>query len=137
MARFFRFRSSFFKSVTNIHSPIFISFGVVSTVPTASDAPAYVQDAFRKFDTEYRRQTYKKSKELSADRHDDCQNINDDDNINETESIKEFAAEQEPMPIETEKKPIQSGNKMKKYIRNSAIICIEALMIFLIFRGTN
>ena len=53
MSRFFRTFRPFIRNVGNIGTPICVSFGVASTIPTNNDAPSYVQDVFRQFGQTY------------------------------------------------------------------------------------
>ena len=49
MSTFFRSVRPFLRTIRKISTPVCVSFGVGSTVPTSRDAPAYVQDSFREF----------------------------------------------------------------------------------------
>eukprot|EP01084_Bolivina_argentea_P066310 120862_1 len=53
MSRFFRTTKPFIRNIGTISTPLCVTFGIASTVPTNKDAPDYVQDAFTQFNTTY------------------------------------------------------------------------------------
>merc|ERR1719242_231648 len=84
MAHFFRSTSPFFRTITSISTPLCISFGVASSVPTTNDAPAYVQDVFSKFDANYH-QTLQNKKDLIEKQWKDIKHLHSDHTSTKTD----------------------------------------------------
>eukprot|EP01084_Bolivina_argentea_P315761 547164_1 len=60
MRRFFQKSTPFFRRIGSISLPICASLGLLSSVPTESDAPEYVKDVFKNFSDRYLKQTNQK-----------------------------------------------------------------------------
>ena len=116
MARFFRTTSSFVRSITNISTPLCISFGVANAVPTTDDAPEYVQDVFRKFDTEYH-QTLTNTEERQKEQWNNIKHIQPEhanskmDTVAQSISISEAFAEPAITTETTTIKAVQTEDK--------------------------
>eukprot|EP00486_Rosalina_sp_Unknown_P006050 CAMPEP_0201571298 /NCGR_PEP_ID=MMETSP0190_2-20130828/13997_1 /ASSEMBLY_ACC=CAM_ASM_000263 /TAXON_ID=37353 /ORGANISM="Rosalina sp." /LENGTH=362 /DNA_ID=CAMNT_0047995777 /DNA_START=18 /DNA_END=1106 /DNA_ORIENTATION=- len=118
MSRFFRRVKPFIRGIGNIGTPLCVSFGVASTVPTNNDAPSYVQDVFKKFGQTY--EAGKNRKYIDIEEHIvESEQESIDDMPNEM-SIEEFVEEHIVKSIEQDsdpKEPIKSTQiKESEYI---------------------
>lgn len=112
MSRFFRTVRPFIRSISNVTTPLCVSFGVASAVPSNNDAPSYVQDVFKQFDTRYEHRASRvyvekhenKESESTQLQLKSVENILTEDSVIEQEEEEEESIKEENDP----KEPIKS-----------------------------
>merc|ERR1719356_2307061 len=97
MSRFFRTIRPFIRTIGNVSTPLCVSFGVASTVPTTADVPPYVQEVFNEYNKDYDQNTQRVSLEdIPYNTHEDNQEpIPSEQQQPEEEETVEFQQESE------------------------------------------